>query len=330
METEAHTESLLRINNLSVEFETDEGRLRAVDQVSLSVPRGGTLCLVGESGCGKTVTALSVMGLLPSPGAYIEGGEILFDGMDVLRLDPEHRRLMRGDQLAMIFQEPGTALNPVHTVEKQVAEVLRIHRGLGRRDARDQVVELLRMVGISEPEKRLDAYPHQLSVGMKQRVLIAMALACRPRLLVADEPTTALDVTVQAQILDLLARLQNDMKMSLLLITHDFGIVAGIQSDVAVMYAGQVVELAGVMEIFKNPLHPYTRGLLASIPVYSPGSKRKLSAIPGKVPDLHHLKGGCRFADRCSEAFDRCWIEAPMLYPAGRRRVRCFLLEGKN
>jgi len=330
MDVSLQSEAMLRVNDLSVVFSTPEGRLRAVDRVSFHVPRGGTLCLVGESGCGKTVTSLAIMGLLPKPIAAVEAGEILFDGVDLLRLDEEERRRIRGDQMSMIFQEPTTALNPVMTVETQVAEVLRVHRDLNRREAREQVIELIRLVGIPDAEKRLAAYPHQLSVGMKQRVLIAMALACRPRLLVADEPTTALDVTVQAQILDLLHRLQTDLRMSLLLVTHDLGIVAEIESLVAVMYAGQIAELAPVGPLFEEPFHPYTRGLLDSIPGAQAAQGGRLKAIPGKVPDLHSLPGGCRFADRCSQAFDRCRIEEPPIYAMGDRLARCFLCESRG
>jgi oligopeptide/dipeptide ABC transporter ATP-binding protein len=301
--------SLLELVDLKVSFTTFHGEAKAVDGLSLSVGPGCTLGLVGESGCGKTVTALSIMRLLRIPPGRIAGGEILFEGRDLLKLKSKEMARIRGKEIAMAFQEPMTALNPVYTIGNQIAEAIRQHEPSPRKEVRDRTVDLLRMVGIAAPEKRTRAYPHELSGGMRQRAMIAMALACKPKLLIADEPTTALDVTIQAQILDLLAELRERLGMALLLITHDLAVVAQEVDEVVVMYAGRAVEKTTVKDLFSNPLHPYTVGLLESIPV--PG-KERLSQIPGTVPDPAHLPPGCRFQDRCPQARDICQRE-PLL-----------------
>jgi peptide/nickel transport system ATP-binding protein len=296
--------ALLEVRNLHVSFPSPRGQARAVDGLSVNVDTGHTLGLVGESGCGKTLTALSILRLTP-PAAGVHG-QILFDGVDLLALTEAEMRHIRGNAIAMIFQEPMSALNPVFTVGNQIAEAVRLHQHLSRRAARQQAIEMLRLVEIPEPERRVDEYPHQLSGGMCQRVLIAMALSCHPRLLIADEPTTALDVTIQAQILDLLADLQRRLGMTVILVTHDLGIVAERADEVAIMYAGRIVERAPVDAIFATPLHPYTRGLLRSIPKVGADKGYRLEAIPGVVPDPLHLPSGCRFRNRCPAAVARC------------------------
>ena len=313
---------LLEVRDLRVSFFTPRGEVRAVDGVSFTIDEGETFGLVGESGCGKSVTALSLLRLLDGNGRIV-GGDIVFAGRRLLALSEEEMRSLRGDQIAMVFQEPMTSLNPVFTVGYQIGEVLEVHRGMSRKQARAEAIELLRLVEIPEPERRVDAYPHQLSGGMRQRVMIAMALACRPRLLIADEPTTALDVTIQAQILDLLAHLQQQFGMAVLFVTHDLGIVAERARRVAVMYAGRIVEEAETATLFRNPLHPYTRGLLRSIPRL--GMRvRRLAAIPGSVPDPLSLPSGCRFRDRCTYAVARCGEIDPQLEPFGdSRAVAC-------
>jgi len=292
------------------------GILRAVDGVSFEVPEGTTVGLVGESGCGKSMTALSVMRLVPPPGV-IEVGRLEFRGRDLLKLSEREMRAIRGNDISMVFQEPMTSLNPVYTVGAQIVEAIRLHQSRSRGEARDRAVEMLGLVGIHSPEANVDAYPHQLSGGMRQRVMIAMALACEPKLLLADEPTTALDVTIQAQILELLGRLQQQLRMSVVLITHDLGVVAEHAEHVLVMYAGRVVESAPVRELFARPRHPYTRGLLESVPRarrgLAPGTK--LTTIEGMVPDLRHLPPGCRFADRCPMAVPECSAREPDLAP---------------
>ena len=303
---------LLEVRDLRTSFETPHGDVCAVDGVSLGVAAGRTLGLVGESGCGKTMTALSILRLMP-PGARIAGGQIFFDGRDLLRLPEKEMRHVRGNVIAMIFQEPMSSLNPVFTVGDQVGEAVRLHQRLGRRAARQKAIEMLQFVEIPEPERRVDEYPHQLSGGMRQRVMIAMALSCHPRLLIADEPTTALDVTIQAQILDLLAGLQRRLAMAMILVTHDLGIVAERTDDVAIMYAARIVEHAPVQALFARPLHPYTRGLLNSIPQVGAARARRLAAIPGLVPDLRHLPAGCRFRDRCTDAIEACARTDPPL-----------------
>jgi oligopeptide/dipeptide ABC transporter ATP-binding protein len=304
--------ALLEIRDLHTTFPAAAGEARAVDGVSLSLDAARTLGLVGESGCGKTMTALSIMRLVPPPGRVV-AGQIELDGRDLLRLTERAMRAVRGADIAMIFQEPMTSLNPVFTVGDQIAEAVRLHHDASRAAARAQAIEMLRTVEIPEPERRYDEYPHQLSGGMRQRVMIAMALSCRPRILIADEPTTALDVTIQAQILDLLGGLQRRLGMALLLVTHDLGIVAERADAVAIMYAGRVVEFGAVADVFQHPLHPYTRGLLHSIPKIGAARQRRLDAIPGVVPDLLHLPSGCRFRDRCALAIDACAATDPRL-----------------
>ncbi len=313
---------LLTIEDLVVAFHTDEGSLRAVDGVSYEVPRGRIVGVVGESGCGKSVTALSVMRLVPIPPGAIEGGRILFEGRDLLTLSEREMRALRGDRIAMIFQEPMSALNPVYTVGEQIVEAIRLHRDVDRAEARRRAVEALGQVGIPAPEERIDSYPHELSGGMRQRVMIAMALACEPDLLIADEPTTALDVTIQAQILELLSRLQRETGMSIVLITHDLGVVAEFAHHIVVMYAGKVVERAETATLFEQPLHPYTRGLLRSVPSYGDNARKpRLPTIAGVVPDLRNLPPGCRFADRCARVTDRCRRQEPTLRTVGPGRL---------
>ena len=304
------TAPLLEVRGLKTRFSLEEGPVLAVDDVSFSIPPGGTLGVVGESGCGKSVTALSIMRLVPEPPGKVVGGEVRFKGRDLLALPEGEMRRIRGNQLSMIFQEPMTSLNPVYTVGEQIGETVRLHQRLDRKQARERAVEMLRQVGIPAPEQRVDAYPHQLSGGMRQRVMIAMALACNPELVIADEPTTALDVTIQAQILDLLKRLQAGRGMAVMLITHDLGVVAESCDAVVVMYAGRVVEQAPVRALFSRPAHPYTAGLLRSIPsfhaVEAGEGRQRLKTIPGMVPSLRRLPVGCRFRDRCERALEVC------------------------
>jgi oligopeptide/dipeptide ABC transporter ATP-binding protein len=302
---------LLEIDGLSVSFMTDAGPVRVVEDVSFTLETGETVGLVGESGCGKSVTAMAIMGLNPSPPCRVDAGRIRFEGRDLLELGSAMRDV-RGDRIGMIFQEPMTSLNPTFTVGFQIAEVLRIHRGLSRPTAHAAAAELLGMVGIGAPERRLGQYPHELSGGLRQRAMIAMAIACRPALLIADEPTTALDVTIQAQILDLMKRLQREIGMSVLLITHDLSVVAEVCERVIVMYAGRIVERAGAAALYQRPRHPYTAGLLASSPRL--GDKRAvLPTIPGMVPSPGQRGPGCYFAARCPRAVDRCRIQTPPL-----------------
>ncbi len=306
--------SLLTIQDLQTHFFTGEGVVRAVDGVTLSVRPGETLGLVGESGCGKTVTALSILRLVPDPPGRIVGGTICFDGRDLLRLPEEEMRSIRGCAISMIFQEPMTSLNPVFTVGEQVAEGIRHHQKVSRRDAWDRAVEVLRRVKIPDPARRAYEYPHQLSGGLRQRVMIAMALALGPRLLIADEPTTALDVTIQAQIIELLMGLQEEMQMAVILITHDLGVIAETADRVVVMYAGRVVEEASAEQLFETPLHPYTQGLLESLPKLEAGKRHKrLTAIPGLIPNLLDLPTGCKFAPRCPKVIGDCWPTEPEL-----------------
>ena len=317
-------ERTLKVRGLSVSFATENVPLNVIEDVSFSVEHGRTLGLVGESGCGKSVTAMSIIRLLPSPPSRVESGRILFNGQDLLKLDDAAMRTIRGNRIGMIFQEPMTSLNPTFSIGFQIGEVLRIHRGLGLRQARDRCAELLDMVGIGSPGARLDQYPHQLSGGLRQRVMIAMAIACGPALLIADEPTTALDVTIQAQILDLLVRLQKELEMSILMITHDLGVVAEFCDHVVVMYAGMIVEKAPVAQIFSNPRHPYTHGLLASVPQI--GKKRTyLPTIPGMVPGIGERPAGCYFAQRCENVIDICWRTIPPLEGRGTEsRLACW------
>jgi len=318
---------LLSVRGLTTEFPGDSGPVRAVDNISFSIPRGGTVGLVGESGCGKSVTSLSIMRLVSPPG-WVSAGELVFDGINLTKIAEDEMRRFRGNKISMIFQEPMTSLNPVFTIGDQVAEVFRIHRGLSRDTARKEAIEMLRMVRIPSPETRVDEYPHQLSGGMRQRVMIAMALACRPKLLIADEPTTALDVTIQAQILELMSALQRELGTSILLITHDLGVVAEVCESVIVMYAGRVVERASVKSIFTTPRHPYTRGLLNSIPRLG----RKVSRLPvihGSVPAPGKYPLGCRFQERCPRVLDKCRVAEPVLesYSSGHE-VACWNQEG--
>jgi oligopeptide/dipeptide ABC transporter ATP-binding protein len=325
---------LLEIRDLQTHFFTDDGVVRAVDGVSLAIEPGRTLAVVGESGSGKSVTALSVLRLVATPPGRIVGGSIRFRGRDLLSLSEPEMRGVRGREISMIFQEPMTSLNPVYTCGEQIMEVLELHLKLDRAAARRQAIELLKRVGIPAPEQRVDEYPHQMSGGMRQRVMIAMALACRPALLIADEPTTALDVTIQAQILELLRALQRELEMSVLLITHDLGVVAETADQVAVMYAGQVVESCGVREAFRATRHPYTAGLLASLPRLADASAspsavpRRLRVIPGQVPDPTRFPGGCRFHPRCPLAVERCRSEMPALRDVGGGHLaRCHRAE---
>jgi oligopeptide/dipeptide ABC transporter ATP-binding protein len=306
---------LLRVRDLIVEFATDQGVVRAVDGVSFDVSAGQTLGLVGESGCGKTVTGLSLLGLIPSPPGRIVSGRIELAGRNLLELDEAGLRKVRGSEISMIFQEPMTALNPVFRIGTQMTDVLKRHQGLTRRQARAAAIEMLAKVGIPAPEARIDEYPHQLSGGMRQRVMIAMALSCGPKLLVADEPTTALDVTTQAQVLEQIMKLQAEFGMAMILVTHDLGVVAETCSQALVMYCGSVVENAAVGDLFANPRHPYTAGLLASIPRPQLNPQSELSVIPGMVPDLRELPAGCRFADRCSKVTEQCRLQRPDLRP---------------
>jgi oligopeptide/dipeptide ABC transporter ATP-binding protein len=305
---------LLRIDDLRVRFRTGAGYVEAVNGVSYDIEKGETVAVVGESGCGKSVTAMAILGLLPRPPASIDGGRIEFEGEDLLKATPARLRRLRGNQISMIFQEPMTSLNPVFSVGNQIGESLELHRGLDGAAARAEAKRLLELVGIPEPETRLDEYPHQLSGGMRQRVMIAMALACRPALLIADEPTTALDVTVQAQILELLSGLQRSLGMSILLITHDLGVVAETARRVVVMYAGAVVERAFVEDLFERPRHPYTAGLLLSLPQLE-GDTETLRPIEGTVPDALRLPSGCRFHPRCPFAMPVCRERDPELSP---------------
>jgi peptide/nickel transport system ATP-binding protein len=306
----------LEIKNLMTVFDTARGRIKAVDGVSLSLNSGETLGIVGESGCGKTMLALSIMRLIPANGRIING-EIFFLGQDLLKKSDEEMRAMRGSEIAMIFQEPMTSLNPVFRVGEQIAEAIRLHRKLPAKEARALAVEQLREVGIPDPEKRAQDYPHQLSGGMRQRVMIAMAMSCHPKLLLADEPTTALDVTIQAQILDLISDLKKKNQMTVVLISHDLGVIAQEAQKIAVMYAGKIVESATVEQIFVKPLHPYTKGLIDSLPARCIGSDKEqqkyLKTIPGSVPSLYNLAPGCRFYDRCSYADNHCAQEEPLL-----------------
>jgi peptide/nickel transport system ATP-binding protein len=319
--------ALLDVKDLRTYFHTEDGVARAVDGVSFHVDRGEILGVVGESGCGKSVTSLSVMGLVPEPGRIEAGSSITFDGRELTSLSQKQLRDIRGNDIAMIFQEPMTSLNPVYPVGDQIAESLRLHRGMSKKEARARAVEMLGLVGIPVPDRRVDEYPHQLSGGMRQRVMIAMALANEPDLLIADEPTTALDVTIQAQILELLLELRDRLGMGVVLITHDLGVVAEVCDRVVVMYAGQVVEEGTVEDIFHRPAHPYTQGLLAAVP--RPDEKGgRLAVIPGTVPPPTRWPRGCRFRDRCPYAWELCAEEQPGLLAAGgSQRARCWLVE---
>ncbi|MCR3921284.1 MAG: ABC transporter ATP-binding protein [Firmicutes bacterium] len=321
------SEKLLEIKNVKTYFYTSDGQVPAVDGVSFHINRGETVGVVGESGCGKSVTSLSIMGLIPKPPGKIIAGEILFEGEDLLKLPQKQMRKIRGNRISMIFQEPMTSLNPVYTIGVQIAEAVRLHQGASRKEAMDIVVEGLRLVGIPSPERRVDEYPHQLSGGMRQRAMIAMALSCKPTLLIADEPTTALDVTIQAQILELLKELKQDLGMAMMIITHDLGVVAEVAQRVVVMYAGKVVEEAPVRDLFNDPKHPYTKGLLASIPRLHV-KQESLHVIEGNVPNPTEFPAGCRFHPRCEFKMPRCETQEPQLKTiAEGRQVRCWLTE---
>ncbi len=326
-------EKILEVKDLQTSFFTERGEVKAVDHVSFDVYKGKTVCIVGESGCGKSVTSLSIMRLIPNPPGKIVGGEILYKGKNLLNLSMEEMRKIRGNEISMIFQEPMTSLNPVFTIGNQLVEAIQLHQDLSKGDAINKAVEMLTLVGIPAPDKRIKDYPHQLSGGMRQRVMIAMALSCNPQILIADEPTTALDVTIQAQILDLLRDLQQKVGLSLMLITHDLGVVAEMAHEVVVMYAGNVVERAPVHEIFASPKHPYTQGLLNSIPILNRDptgkiKKSRLEPIPGIVPNLLELPKGCRFQERCKYVTDECKVVEPSLRVIDQgREVRCIHAE---
>jgi len=314
---------LLDIAGLSTQFTTRSGVVRAVDDLSLTLGTGRVLGLVGESGCGKTITALSILNLVPPPGR-ITAGKILFEGRDLLALSADEMRKVRGARISMVFQEPMTALNPVFTVGNQIGEVLTTHQGISEHEALDRSIGLLQSVGIPSPEKRVHEYPHQLSGGMRQRVMIAMAIACRPSLVLADEPTTALDVTIQAHILELLTRIQSEMGMAMVLVTHDLGLIAERAHEVAVMYAGRIVEQSDTAGLFSAPLHPYTQGLMDSIPKPGEGRRTRLRTIPGSVPRLSDLPTGCTFAPRCGIRGDECVVEPELIELRPGHKVRCW------
>lgn len=304
---------LLEVKNLKTYFYTDDGVATAVDDVSFEVDKGETLGLVGESGCGKSVSAMSIMRLIPNPPGKTVGGEVLFKGRDLLKISEKEMQSVRGNDIGMIFQEPMTSLNPVFTCGNQIEETLLLHQKISKAEAKEKAIEMLKLVGIPAPEQRYSEYPHQLSGGMRQRIMIAIALSCNPEILIADEPTTALDVTVQAQILELIKRLQNELGMGVIMITHDLGVIAEISKRVAVMYASKVAEYGDVNEIFYNPKHPYTLGLLNSIPKLNK-AKGRLATIEGSVPPPTNFPKGCHFCTRCIYAVDKCWAEQPPLF----------------
>jgi len=327
-------ESLIQLKNLTTHFFTPEGVVKAVERVTFGIDKGRTLGVLGESGCGKSVTALTIMRLIPDPPGKILEGEITFEGSDLLQLSPGDMRQVRGRDIAMIFQEPMTSLNPVYTIGDQIAETYVIHQRMGKPEAFQRAAEMLRLVGIPAPERRVHEYPHQLSGGMRQRAMIAMAMSCRPKLLIADEPTTALDVTIQAQILDLMLGLQEEVGMAIMIITHDLGVIAEVSDDVVVMYAGQVVECASIETLFLQPRHPYTLGLMSSIPQLGrkfKEGKARLKEIPGLVPNLIRLPPGCLFQPRCPVAFHTCTQQRPPLFSLDSGHgVRCWLVEKES
>jgi len=319
--------NLIEIDNLSTYFYTEAGAVKAVNDVSLRVREGETVCIVGESGCGKSVTAMSIMGLVEGPSGKVAGGSIRFDGKDLLRMGKADLRTVRGNEIAMIFQEPMSSLNPVLTIGKQIMEPLMEHQGLSKKAARERAIELIELVGISRPAQIVDAYPHELSGGMLQRIMIAIAISCNPKLLIADEPTTALDVTIQAQILDLLRKFRDESNMSIMLITHDLGVVAEMADYVIVMYSGKIVEEGEVTELFANPKHPYTQGLLKSKPMIGQ-RQEQLYSIPGQVPNPLELTESCYFHDRCSQCMSVCRTRQPQLRQVGdKQKVACWLYE---
>jgi len=324
---------LIKITDLQTHFFTPEGVVRAVDGVSFAIPKGKTLGVLGESGCGKSVTALTIMRLIPDPPGRIRNGSILFDGKDLVKAEQAEMRAIRGNHISMIFQEPMTSLNPVYTIGDQISETYVVHQGMNKTDAMGQSTEMLRIVGIPAPEKRVQEYPHQLSGGMRQRAMIAMAMACRPKLLIADEPTTALDVTIQAQILDLMLDLQQELGMAIMIITHDLGVIAEVSDEVVVMYAGEVIEYCPIDTLFTESRHPYTKGLMESIPRLGykfKHGKVSLQEIPGLVPNLIRLPPGCLFAPRCSHVMDRCREHRPPLFRlSAEHGAKCWLIEGE-
>lgn len=324
------SDKLLEVKNLKTYFKTEKGILKAVDDVSFNVRKGETLCIVGESGCGKSITSLSIMRLVEKDNSINAGGEIFFEDKDILKISEEEMRKIRGKDISMIFQEPMSSLNPVFTIGYQVSESLILHEGLTPKEANKQSIELLKKVGIPRADEIVNSYPHELSGGMRQRVMIAMALSCNPRVLIADEPTTALDVTIQAQILDLMRNLKKDFNTSIILITHDLGVVAEMADYVVVMYAGKVVEEGEVVEIFKNTSHPYTIGLLKSKPVLSQ-RQEELYSIPGQVPNPIGMKESCYFSDRCDRCMEKCKTSIPPLKDIGNNhKVACWLFEDEE
>jgi oligopeptide transport system ATP-binding protein len=309
--------ALLEVKGLKTRFFTQDGVVNAVNGITYTLEEGGTLGIVGESGCGKSVSVLSIMRLIPDPPGKVVGGEVLFEGRDLLKMKSDEVRQIRGNKIAMIFQDPMTSLNPVLTIGRQVSESLELHLGMDKKQSRQRTVELLELVGIPEATDRVDDYPHQFSGGMRQRVMIAMGLSCNPQILIADEPTTALDVTIQAQIVDLIKRLRDEIGMAIIWITHDLGVVAGLAEDVIVMYAGFIVEMASVKDLYGDPRHPYTIGLLGSLPRLDASMREKLVSIEGLPPDLIALPKGCPFAARCEYVLDKCLEENPPLEPVG-------------
>ncbi|MBS4224157.1 ABC transporter ATP-binding protein [Lederbergia citrea] len=316
------TSTQLEVKNLHVGFKSKKGFTTILNGVDFAVRKGETLCIVGESGCGKSLTSLSIMGLLPKTG-QISAGQILFNGQDLSKKNMKEMSKIRGKEISMIFQEPMTSLNPVQTVGKQIEEVVKIHQKIGKREAREKAIEMLRLVGIPAPEKRIDNYPHEMSGGMRQRVMIAMALTCNPKLLIADEPTTALDVTIQAQILELMNRLKTELDMSIMMITHDLGVVSEVADTVLVMYAGKVVEYSDVKTLFTNPKHPYTQGLIESIPKLNE-EQDELPIIKGSVPNPEDMPKGCRFSTRCNYAVPSCFEKMPELVGDEKHQVSCW------
>jgi len=322
--------ALLEVRDLKTRFFTQDGVVHAVNGISYTLDEGETLGIGGESGCGKSVSVLSVMRLIPEPPGRIVGGEVLFEGQDLLEMNPNEIRRVRGNRIAMIFQDPMTSLNPVLTIGQQVSEALELHMGMDRAQGRRRTIELLEMVGIPQAADRFDDYPHQFSGGMRQRVMIAMALSCNPQILIADEPTTALDVTIQAQIIDLVKRLRDEIGMAIIWITHDLGIIAGLAEKVVVMYSGYIVERAGVRDVYGDPRHPYTLGLLGSLPRLDEVREDRLTSIDGLPPDLIELRPGCPFYPRCSYHIDRCLEEMPALEPVGLdHEIACWVDVGQ-
>ena len=321
-------DTILKVKGLKTYFYDRKGKVPAVDGVDFTVRKGETLGIVGESGCGKSVTSMSILKLLPPEGKVVEG-EILFKGRDLTKCSSSEMEKIRGKEIAMIFQEPMTSLNTVYTVGQQIGEMIKTHEQLSKKQLREKAIEMLKLVGIPSPEKRIDEYPHELSGGMRQRVMIAMALSCNPELLIADEPTTALDVTIQAQILELMRELKNKLGTSIMMITHDLGVIAEMADYVLVMYAGMVMEYCSVRDLFQKPLHPYTQGLINSLPRID-DAKDKLYVIEGSVPSLYDMPEGCRFWPRCPHAKEICKTRIPELYDCGGRKVRCFLYDDEE